>query len=338
VSFWLGLAWLCVGGDARVAAEQATDTEGRPAEEMAAADAAPGTEAQAFLAEYAPPAIEGPGLRLPEPMTRIYLDASYARTKDLSGLPLIAGKARNDRFAVGGTLRMGRFSFEGDLTFSNVTTIDVTAVPGGIPLDVDKHQTATSLGDLRLGVNWTRPLNDALSLIGGFGLRVRLPTHTVIFQFHLNDGSLAKYVFPYYFHVEPTLILGGSVGRFAFVINQGLLLMTGPDGRLQELEIIVPNLLFWSAHYAMVFAPFDVIGVSADLATDVQLNHIDTMYFEKVNDIVSLSLNVGLQLHFGRYRVDLVGRRGLTRDSQLFGVMQYAGTESLTVRLGVRFD
>jgi len=62
------------------------------------------------------------------------------------------------------------------------------------------------------------------------------------------------------------------------------------------------------------------------------------MYFEKLNDLVSVSLNIGLQIHLGRYRVDLVGRRGMTRDSGVFGVLEYAGTQSLMLRLGKSFD
>ena len=357
MSFLLGVAWLCLGADAPGDAREVNDPAPRPASEARSAEARSAEEPTAaedpdapaasraatngprFLAEFAPPAIEGPGLRLPEPMTRLYVDGSYGRTDDLSGLPLIAGSAHNYRFALGGSLRRNRFSFDAEVTFSNITTIDVTEVPGGQPIDQDRHQTATSLGDTRLGATWTTPLTDGGALVGGFGLRVRLPTHTVVFQFHLVDMvTLGKYLFPYYFHVEPTLILGGAVGRFSFIVNQGALLMTGPDGNFQNVHITVPNLLFWSAHYALVYSPFQVLGLSADLGTDVQLNHVSVMDFEKVNNLVAASLNVGLQIHIDRYRVDLVGRRGLTHDSELFGVLQYAGTQSVTVRLGRIFD
>jgi hypothetical protein len=349
VSFLLGVAWLCLGADAPTEAQEIQDPGQQtqaPVEETAAAEDADAPTPRAvakngprFLAEYAPPAIEGPGLRLAEPMTRLYVDGSYGRTDDLSGLPLIAGSAHNYRFAVGGSLRWHRFSFDGEITFSNITTIDVTEVPGGQPIDQDRHQTATSLGDTRLGFTWTTPLTDSGAVVGGFGVRLRLPTHTVVFQFHLVDMvTLGKYLFPYYFHVEPTLILGGSAGRFSFIVNEGLLLMTGPDGNFQNVHITVPNLLFWSAHYAVVYSPFQVLALSVDLGTDVQLNHVTVMDFEKVNDLVAVSLNVGLQVHIDRYRVDLVGRRGLTHDSELFGVLQYAGTQSLTLRFGRIFD
>jgi hypothetical protein len=54
--------------------------------------------------------------------------------------------------------------------------------------------------------------------------------------------------------------------------------------------------------------------------------------------VVAVTLNLGLQVHIGRIRVDLIARRGLTRDSDLFGVLQYAGTSSLTLRLGAELD
>jgi hypothetical protein len=348
VSFWLGVALVCLGGAANeegAEPNQPSSDEVAPAASDAGdADTAakPGsdeTDDPPFLALYAPAPIEGPGLRLPEPLTHLYIDGSYARTNDLSGLPLVAGSAHNYRFALGGSLAWHRFSFDGEVVFSNITTIDVTQVPGGEPLDVDKHQTATSLGDTRLGMTWTQPIDDAGHLVGGFGLRGRFPTHTVIFQFHLIDMvSLGRYVFPYYFHVEPTAILAGWRGPFGFVINEGATLMTGPDGNFNDLHIIVPNLWFWSAYYAAVFAPVRALALSAELSTNLQLNHVSAMYFDKVNGIFAATLDVDLQIHLGRFRVDVVGQRGLTRDSQIFGVLQYSGTNSVTLRLGTYFN
>jgi hypothetical protein len=212
-------------------------------------------------------------------------------------------------------------------------------VPGGEPLDVDKHQTATSLGDTRLGATGTKPLDDAGQLVGGFGLRGRFPTHTVIFQFHLVDMvSLGRYVFPYYFHVEPTAILAGWKGPFGFVVNEGLTLMTGPDGNFNDLRIVVPNLLFWSAYYALVFAPVRAVALAAELGTNLQLNHVSAMYFDRVNNLFAATLDVDLQVHFGRFRVDLVGHRGLTKNSDVFGVLEYSGTDNVTLRFGTYFN
>jgi hypothetical protein len=338
VSFWLGVALLCLGGGA--ADDEPAETKASTEPEVESSANSPGEEPAepSFLAQYGPASIEGPGIRLPEPLTRVYIDGGYARTKDLSGLPLVAGSAHNYRLAAGGSLAWHRFSFDAEVAFSNITTIDVTQVPGGMPLDVDKHQTATSLGDTRLGITWTQALDDAGQLLGGFGLRGRFPTHTVIFQFHLVDLSLGQYVFPYYFHVEPTVILGGWHGPFGFVLNEGVTLMTGPDGTFNNVPITVPNLLFWSAYYALVFAPVRALALSAELGTNLQLNHVGALYFEKVNGIFAATVDVDLQVHFDRFRVDAVAHHGLTRDSDVFGVLQYSGSDSLTLRLGAYFN
>ena len=99
------------------------------------------------------------------------------------------------------------------------------------------------------------------------------------------DGSLADFSIPYYFHVEPTLILGGALGRFTFVVNQGAIALLGPDGNFQDQHIIVPTIYFWDAHYAVSYAPWSFLGASVELATDVQLNHIAGVDFAKFNDI-----------------------------------------------------
>jgi hypothetical protein len=292
-----------------------------------------------FLARFGPAAVDAPGLRLPEPITRVYVDGTYARSADLSALPFIAGSGHNIRLALGGSWRWRRFGLEAEIPFSQITTLDITAIPGGEPIPEDKHQTATSFGDIRLGATWTGRLPvESMALVAGFGLRARLPTHTTLFQFHLINGGLGQYRFPYYFHIEPTVIFGGSLGRVGFVINQGLLGLTGPDGNFEEIHIVVPNLIFWDAHYALVFAPFDGLALSIDLSTDVQVNRVTVVDFAQLNGIVAVSLSPGIQIHLGDYRIDLVGRIGLTKDAELFGVLQYAGTQSLTLRIGRRFN
>ena len=301
-----------------------------------ASDAAEAAAASATLAIYGPPPVDGPELRLPESVTRLSLDASYARSADLSALPFIAGSGSNVRFAAGGVWRRGRFAFTGELPFTQVTTLDVTAIPGGAPIPEDAHQTAVSLGDLRVGADWTDHLTSAL--VGGFGLRVRAPTHTTRFQFHLVDGSLASYVFPYYFHLEPTAILGGAFGRLTFVVNQGAIVLIGPDGDFGDQHIVVPTIAFWDAGYAVGYAPWDFFGGSVELGTDIQLNHVGGLDFQKLNDVRSVWLAPALQFHLGDYRLDLIARLGLTRGADLFGVIEYAGTSSVTLRLSRAFN
>jgi hypothetical protein len=292
-------------------------------------------EVDAFLGKYFPAPVEGPPLRPPITPTRLYVDATYASTDDLSALPYVGGTGTNLRFAAGGTLRWRNFAFTGDVPFTQVTTLDVTAIPGGMPIPEDKHQTAISLGDIRLGVDWTTHLTSAL--VGGFGLRGRFPTHTTRFQFHLVDGSLASYAFPYYFHVDPTVILGGKLGRWTFVLNQGAVILLGPDGDFGSQHIVVPTIVFWDAAYAVSYAPLNFLAASFQVGTDIQLNHVDGLDFKKLNDVRSVWIAPALQFHLGDYRVDLIGRFGLTRGADLFGVIQYAGSNSYTVRLSRTF-
>jgi hypothetical protein len=303
----------------------------------APADAgAAAASADAVLAKYFPPPVDGPALRLPLTPTRLYVDGALATTDDLSALPYIAGKGRNLRFAAGGSWRWNDFAFTGELPFTQVTTLDVSAIPGGMPIPQDAHQTAVALGDLRLGAEWTEHLSPAW--VGGFGLRARVPTHTTRFQFHLVDGSLASYVFPYYFHFEPTAILGGTLGRFTFVLNQGAIVILGPDGEFSDMVIHVPTIVFWDAAYAVSYAPLDFFGASVELATDVQLNHVGGIDFQKLNDVRSVWIAPALQFHLDAYRLDLVARLGLTRGANLFGVIEYAGTSSYMVRVSRTFN
>lgn len=293
-------------------------------------------EVDAFLSKYYPAPVEGAPLRPPVMPARLWVDASYAATDDLSALPYVLGTGQNLRFAAGGTLRWRGFAFTGELPFTQITTLDVTAIPGGAPVPQDAHQTAISLGDLRLGFDWTTHFTT--NLVGGFGLRGRFPTHTTRFQFHLIDGSLASYAFPYYFHVDPAFILGGKVGRFTFVLNQGAVILLGPDGDFADQHIVVPTIVFWDAAYAVSWAsPIDALAASFQVATDLQLNHVDGIEFQKLNDVRSVWLAPALQFNVADFRVDAIARFGVTRGADLFGVIQYAGTRSYTLRVSRNF-
>jgi hypothetical protein len=319
----------------------ATSARAEPADAQTlegAAPAAPGgrtpAEVDAFLAEYAPAPVDGPELRLPYSPTRLWVDGGFASTDDLSALPYITGSGRNFRVAVGGSWRWGDFAFTGELPF-NATTVNFVTLNNETPRAGDTPQTSVAVGDLRLGADWTRHLGD--SVLGGFGLRARLPTHTTHYVFHLFDGSTESYYYPYYFHLEPTLILGGALGRFTFVVNQGALVLTGPDGSFNGFQINVPNIYYWDAAYAVSYAPIDVLAASVELATDIQLNHIDGFDFTKLNDVRSVALAPALQLHVGGYRIDAIARFGLTPSANLFGILEYAGKSSYTLRVSRTF-
>ena len=305
-----------------------------PEEPIAAGDRS-AAEVDDFLARYAAAPVDGPELRLPVSPTRLWLDVGYARTDDLSSLPYITGKAQNLRSALGGAWRWGRFAFTGEIPFLHVTTIDVATIMNQPPEPIDAHQTAVSIGDLRLGADWTDHLGDAI--VAGFGFRARLPTHTTGFSFHLLDGSLATYRLPYYFHLEPTAILGAAFGRFAFVVNQGVIVLLGPDGDFEGFYIHVPTIAFWDAAYAVSWAPLAAFAASLELSTDVQLNHVGGLDFTSFNDLRSVSLAPALQWHVAEYRVDLVARFGLTNGANLFGIMEFSGTTSYTLRVSRMF-
>jgi hypothetical protein len=321
-------AGLCAPRGARAAAEDEGPRPASPDVDLAA-------DVDATLARYSPAPIDGPALRLAYTPMRLYVDATYARSPDLSALPYVAGSGTNVRFAVGGSWRWRRFAFSGEVPFTQITTLTVTAIPGGTPIPQDTHQTAVSFGDVRLGVDWTDHLSPAL--LGGFGLRGWVPTHTTAFQFHLVDGSLGLYSFPYYFHIEPTAILGGAFGRFVFTVNQGAIVIMGPDGNFSNLHFHQPTIGFWDAHYAASWAPLDALAASVELITDLQLNHVGGLDFQKLNGVHAAWIAPALQLHYHDYRVDLMARFGLTRGADLFGVIEYAGTNSIAVRLSHTF-
>jgi hypothetical protein len=143
-------------------------------------------------------------------------------------------------------------------------------------------------------------------------------------------------VIPYYFHIEPTAVVGGAIGRFTYVMNQGVNLFVGPDGYFEQQHIVVPSMLFYDAHYAIGCAPWPFLGASVELATTFQLNHVASTAdqdLRKFNDIHAVWVAPALQFHFWGYRIDAIARVGLTRGQQVYGVLEYVGTHSATLRL-----
>jgi hypothetical protein len=284
----------------------------------------------------ASPAIPAPALRGLVPSTRLYLDGSVVRSRDLSALPYIAGSGINARTAFGGSWHSGGLELSGEITFAQATRIEVTQVPGGMPIPEDQTQTATSLGDSYLGLSYTHAFEEWPVAIGA-SLRGRIPTHTTIFQFHLIDGSLGRYPFPYYFHIEPALLLAGGWGPVSLVINEGPLVLLGPDGNFNELHIVVPTLWFWDSHAALAVALGETLGLSVELVTTFLTSHIDQPEFADLNGLVGVSLNPAISLRFERFQADLVGRWGLNKGAEAFGVITFAGTQGLLLRLSLFF-
>ena len=291
---------------------------------------------RSVLQTFYPPPVDGPALRLPESPTRLYIDAAYAASGDLSVLQYIAGKGTNFRFALGGVWRWRRFSFEAEVPFANITTLDVTEVSGG-GVPNPEQQTGTAFGDVRLGAIWTERLAGE-ALVAGLGYRTRLATHTTRFDFYLpTNGDTVSYVFPYYFHLEPTVVVGGALGRFTYTVNEGILAMIGPDGDILGMHVIVPTVIFWDSHVAVSYAPFDFLGASVELGTDVQIKQANDPQFP-IDHLRSLWLAPALQAHFGDWRIDAIARVGLGRKSEQFGVLEYVGTSSYTLRVTLAFN
>ena len=310
--------------------------EGARSDKKTASHGAPAQDTGGGVA-YFPPPVDGPAMRLPEAPTYIFADNSFAIANDLTALPYIAGTARNFRLALAGGWRWRRLMLDAQLPF-HLTTINVTSILNQEPFTEDKNQTKPSLGDLTLGAVLTGRVTDGPELIGGLGVRGRFPTHTTRFSFHLRDGTIADFVVPYYFHIEPTLILGGAIGPFTYVINQGAIVMLGPDADFDTEHITVPTIYMYDAHYAVGFAPSPFVGASVEVTTTFQLNHVAGLDFEKFNDIRAVWLAPALQFHFDDLRIDAIARIGLTRGQELFGVIEYVGTHSLTLRVTRTFN
>lgn len=316
---------LCSTGSA--AAEAVADPD-EPTPRAAAAD-----PRDAF--RYDPPTIEAPRLRNAEPRTTVYLDATYARSNDLSALPNIAGKAYGFRLAAGGSLKLGRFQLDLELPAGQYTALALEDPNALFIIDPnDKHQSAISLGDSRLGAQWTAALDAKdVAIVAGFGLSVRIPTHTTRFTFHLIDGSEGLYVLPYYFHIEPTIIFGEAIGPISFVMNQGALALLGPDGTVADIPVVTPTIYFWDAHYGISARIVEGFGLSFALNTTYQLNKLDPVVFPNLNRVRSAYATPGAQFQFGHYRLDVVGRIGIKRGAEPMGVVTFAGTDSVMVRV-----
>lgn len=287
------------------------------------------------------PGVEAPRMRNVEPRTRLYVDATYAESRDLSALPTISGSARGARVAVGGSLKLSRFQLDLELPAGQVTELYLLDPNPAFMIDPgDKRQSSVALGDSRVGVQWTArlPAAGGLETTAGLGVGVRLPTHTGRFTFHFVDGSEGVYVLPYYFHVQPALLFGGYLGPVSFVMNQGALVLLGPDGQVAGLPVVTPTIYFWDSHYAVAARLGSFILLSLAVNATVQVNQLDPVEFPQLNRVRSVFVIPGAAVRLGAYRVDLVARLGVTKGADAVGVITYAGTSSVTLRLTRELD
>ena len=177
-----------------------------------------------------------------------------------------------------------------------------------MPIPADANRPASRSATFGVGATWTDHLVGD-ELVGGFGLRARLadPHHQLLVSPPERTPSLLTYVFPYYFHIEPTAILGGAIGRFIFVINEGLDVLWGPNGYIEGQLIVVPTIAFWDSHVAVSYSPWDFVGASVELGTDIQINNVNDPQFP-IQNIRSAWVAPALQFHLGDWRVDLIAR------------------------------
>ena len=262
---------------------------------------------------------------------------------DLTVLPLIAGQGRNYRLtraapggAAGGRRRRGSAK-------TDDAQRDAEYLNGYPPLPEDAHPTKFSLGDIGLGAVWTERLTDGEGLMGGLGMHVPSHAHHAVPVpcEGRHDRHSANY-----FHLEPTLILGGALGgggdlgRFTWVLNQGAIILAGPDGDFSTEHVAVPTIYLSDAHYGMAWAPWSFLrrigrgGHDNPARPCRQLRHRP----QKFNDVRAVWVAPALQVHVGNTRIDLVARIGASRGQEFYGALECVGTRSVTVRVTTMFD
>jgi hypothetical protein len=116
-------------------------------------------------------------------------------------------------------------------------------------------------------------------------------------------------------------------------MNQGAVVLLGPDANFDTEHITVPTIYLYDAHYAVGVAPWSFLGASIELATMIQLNRVAGIDFQKFNDIRAVWVAPAVQIHVDDYRIDLIARVGASRGQELYGVLEYVGTSSFTVRV-----
>ncbi len=120
-------------------------------------------------------------------------------------------------------------------------------------------------------------------------------------------------------------------------MNEGILGLIGPDGDFLGMHVVVPTVVFWDSHVAVGYAPFDFLGASVELGSDVQINTVDNPQFP-IDHWRSIWVAPALQVHIGDWRIDAIARLGSGRKTEQFGVLEYIGTSSYTLRLTLAFN
>lgn len=290
------------------------------------------------LQPFVPPGIDYPGIIDLGPRYSLYVDHTYEYTNDLSTFWWVQGRGNNYRVAVGGAYRFGNLQVHAEVPFQ-YTQLSIDSLMQQPPVDADRNKATFSLGDVITDVAyfWDLPI-DAMPTHVGFGLRVRLPTHTTKYRFGLIDGSILEFGFPYYLHLAPAALLSTSYGPVFLVVNQGALAMLAKDVNLGGVIQQIPNIYFWESHVAAGLAATDWLAFTLELLSFVQLNRVNVANMTNLNDTRAIFLNPAVTLDLGSYRLALAGRIDLTgRSSRDFGVITFSGSRAFLARLSYLF-
>jgi hypothetical protein len=311
----------------------------------------PGSEAPAAAADtqvgpiqpFVPPAVDYPGIIDLGPRLALHVDHTYEYTNDLSTFPWVQGRGNNYRVAVGGMYRFGNLQLRAEIPVQ-YTQLTLDTLMGQLPADSDRTKAAFSLGDVVTnGAYFFELPITATRIYVGLGLQMRLPTHTTRFRFGLMGGGTAEFAFPYYVHLAPAALLSASYGPFFLVVNQGALAMLAKDITIEGILQRIPDIYFWESHVASGLAATDWLAFTVELLGFVQLRRVAMTNMlspdqPSVLDIRALSVNPGLTLDLGGFRLAVAGRIGLSgRSTRDFGVITFSGSHAVLTRLSYLF-
>ena len=295
---------------------------------------APATTGAGPARAFDPPRIDYPGIQSLGPGISLYVDQTTEFTSDLSTFWWVHGRGINYRVAAGGTYQTGGLRLNAELPVQ-YTLLSIDSLMNQAPIPADSSKAAFSLGDVITGAAyyWELP-GDAVTTSLGLGLRVRWPTHTTKYAFGLIDGTTIEFGFPYYLHVAPGALLSMSYGPVSLVVNQGVLGMLAEDVDIGGVVQRIPNIYFWESHLAAGVDATDWLLLSVELLSFVQLNRVDVDNMTGLNNTRALSLDPGITLALGDFRLAVAGRIGLAgRSSRDFGVITFSGTHAVVARV-----
>ena len=304
-----------------------------PAEADAGRDAAAAKPVTGPIQPLVPPGVDYPGIIDFGPRFSLYVDHTYEYTNDLRTFEWVEGRGNNYRLAVGAVYRIGGLCLHAEVPVQ-YTHLRIDLLQGQEPVASDRDKVAVSLGDINTDAAyfWDLP-SDVLPTHVGLGLRVRWPTHTTKYRFGLVDGGTVEFGFPYYLHLAPAALLSTSYGPVFLVVNQGILAMLAKDITLDGVVQPIPNLYFHESHVALGLAATDWLAFTVEVASFIQLNHVDVYRMTNLNDTRAVFLNPAVSLDLGRVRLAVAGRLGLPgRSSRDFGVITFSGSRALLTR------